>query len=169
MQDSLLDLMNKYCLDEVSHNNCSLRQHLIATYNILEGWNLPEDVCKAGLFHSIYGTETFSGVEVKDRDVIQQTIGKMAEQYVYLFCCLERESLLKNLFRSTFSIKDRFTGQEVPLTHQQCSVMFQILAANFLEQGPRSSERYLNSYRFLLDASEFLDERMMGDISKLLR
>lgn len=170
MDQSLINLLDEYCLDQVQHSSCSLKQHLIATCNILERWDLPEDVCRAGLFHSIYGTETFRGVEIKDRDKIKSVIGEVAEQCVYWFCCLERDSLLKNLPDSKeASIKDRFTGEKISLTREQCSAMFQILAANFLEQGPRCSERYVKSYSYLLQASSFLNERIMQDISNFLR
>lgn len=170
MDQSVINLLDEYCLDQIQHSSCSLRDHLIATCFILEQWQLPLDVCKAGLFHSLYGTETFGGVQIKDRGRVKAAIGEVAEQYVYWFCCLERDSLLNNLSDSKeISIKDRFTGEKIFLTREQCSVMFQILAANFLEQGPRCSERYVKSYSFLLQASDFLDENIMRDVSNFLR
>ena len=48
-------------IDEVPHTHKSYLAHLIAVYRDLESLGCPEDVCRAGMFHSIYGTEKFQG------------------------------------------------------------------------------------------------------------
>ena len=87
--------MNKYinCINyliskrtqQVSHYKKNLFQHLVNVYNKLREWRCEEDVCYAGLFHSIYGNEHFKEQIEKDRIVIKNLIGEKAENLVYLY------------------------------------------------------------------------------------
>ena len=87
--------MNKYikCINylvtkktqEIVHHNKSFFQHLINVYNTLRKWKCEEDVCYAGLFHSIYGNEYFNQQIEKDRNVIKNLIGNKSELIVYEF------------------------------------------------------------------------------------
>ena len=45
---------------EVPHYNKNLFQHLINVYKKLRKWKCNEDICYEGLFHSIYGNESFT-------------------------------------------------------------------------------------------------------------
>ena len=84
--------MNKYinCINyliskktnDVPHYNKNLFQHLVNIYNKLRSWDCNEDICYAGLFHSIYGNEIFSVKTETDRQVIEKLIGKKAESLV---------------------------------------------------------------------------------------
>jgi hypothetical protein len=87
--------MNKYikCINylilkktqEVPHYNKNLFQHLINVYNKLRKWRLEEDLCYAGLFHSVYGNEYFTHKVETDRSVIKNLIGSKAESLVYQY------------------------------------------------------------------------------------
>ena len=48
-------------VEQVPHTDKSYLAHLIAVYRLLESQGYPQDVCRAGMFHSIYGTEKFQG------------------------------------------------------------------------------------------------------------
>ena len=50
---------------------------------------------RAGLFHSIYGTEGFQGfaLPLSERPVIQELIGEKAEYLAFLFCMVDRLTL----------------------------------------------------------------------------
>ncbi len=48
-------------IEQIPHTEKSYLGHLIAVFRYLESQGCPEDVCRAGLFHSIYGTEKFQG------------------------------------------------------------------------------------------------------------
>lgn len=65
--------------------------HCIDVYEILKKENESEEVCNAGLYHSIYGTCYFN-VTVQtienDRDLIRNEIGEYAEKLVYEMCSL---------------------------------------------------------------------------------
>jgi len=87
--------MNKYikCINylvskktqDVPHYNKNLFQHLINVYNKLRKWRLEEDLCYAGLFHSVYGNEYFTHKVETDRSVIKNLIGSKAESLVYQY------------------------------------------------------------------------------------
>lgn len=69
----------------IPHNGKSFFQHLVGVYDKLRYWQCDEDICFAGLFHSIYGNEIFKTVVEKDRNIIKDLIGNKAENLVYLF------------------------------------------------------------------------------------
>lgn len=43
----------------MQHSGNNPLEHLLGTYTILRGWNAREALCDAGLFHSLYGTESY--------------------------------------------------------------------------------------------------------------
>jgi hypothetical protein len=53
---------------------------------ILERYRQPKDVCAAGRFHSIYGTEYFIADLGVTREMVRGLIGSYAEYLVYEFC-----------------------------------------------------------------------------------
>ena len=69
----------------IPHHNKSFFQHLLNVYNTLRKWNCPEDICFAGLFHSIYGNEIFKVQTEKNREVVKDIIGEQAEKIVFNF------------------------------------------------------------------------------------
>lgn len=77
--------------------------HCIDVYEILKNENETEEVCNAGLYHSIYGTSYFN-VTVQtienDRDLIRNEIGEYAEKLVYEMCSLNdrEEDIIKGNF-----------------------------------------------------------------------
>lgn len=87
--------MNKYikCINyliskktqNIPHHNKSFFKHLVNVYDKLRYWNCSEDICFAGLFHSIYGNTSFNLSIEKDRNVIKDLIGEKAENLVYLY------------------------------------------------------------------------------------
>ena len=64
----------------INHSNGFFIEHLIGVYNILKEINQDEDVCLAGLFHSIYGTDSFKlDLNIK-RDEIKKLIVYLDEK-----------------------------------------------------------------------------------------
>ena len=82
---------NKFLLEvgtkNQPHGHRTLYEHLIGTWKLLKEWGCSRDICNAGLFHSIYGTQVYlpSTIPIEDRKVVQNLIGKTAENLVYLF------------------------------------------------------------------------------------
>lgn len=65
--------------------------HCIGVYEILKTEGNSDEVCNAGLYHSIYGTSHINVISQdinNDRKIIQKEIGKYAENLVYEICSL---------------------------------------------------------------------------------
>tara|TARA_R110000868_G_scaffold199950_2_gene447091 strand:- start:954 stop:1829 length:876 start_codon:yes stop_codon:yes gene_type:complete len=87
--------MNKYinCLNYlinkktnlIQHGESNFLNHLINTYDILRSWKCNEDICFAGLFHSIYGNNSFLHRTTENREEIKNLIGEKSEKFVYDF------------------------------------------------------------------------------------
>jgi len=116
-----LKLLRKQKADDHYHSNRCLLDHLTGTYDLLIQWDNPEDVCVAGLFHSIYGVETQQSKPDRFdlRESVRSVIGESAEQLVYLFCSLERGQYFSNTIKQS---------------EQQA--LIEIEAANIIEQAP---------------------------------
>lgn len=67
-------------------------EHLQGVQAVLRGWNSPDYLTKAGLFHSIYGTEGFQGfaLPLSERGGVQSLIGENAERLSWIFCMADR-------------------------------------------------------------------------------
>jgi hypothetical protein len=117
----------------------SLRDHLIGTFNLLKEWGNDRDVCLAGLFHSIYGTEvyTLQSAQLSERDTIRGAIGARAEELAYYFCVCDRNNMLSNVDQAdAFSFHDRVADRQVPLDCGTLTALVEIAFANSLEQLP---------------------------------
>ena len=83
----------KTITDGIGHGTTTFYHHSKDVYDFLKRESLPEDVCLAGLYHAIYGTNYFYKnlhkikVEIT-RDYIKNVIGEFAENLVYQFCSL---------------------------------------------------------------------------------
>lgn len=99
------------------HSGRTLFDHLKGTHDLLRDWGNDEDVCNAGLFHSIYGTKTFHHVSITDRRAVREQIGDYAELLV-----------------TTFRTKDRPFFASI-MNERMRSQLMEIEAANLLEQG----------------------------------
>jgi hypothetical protein len=109
-------------IEQIPHTHKSYLAHLIAVYRDLESLGCPEDVCRAGMFHSIYGTEKFQGftLPLGRRVEVRALIGERAERLAYLNCAVERSSLDHALDHACepYPIQDRITGEEITLSRQ---------------------------------------------------
>lgn len=121
--------------DRLGHTGRTLQKHLWGTYRLLREWGCEEAACRAGLFHSIYGTNAFDHmtVEPTSRDVIRQLIGAPAESLVYVFHCSERpmawfEALLDA------GTTSRISRQFVALSEWEVARLVEIECANLIEQ-----------------------------------
>jgi hypothetical protein len=131
-------------VEQVPHTHKSYLAHLIAVFRSLETLGCPEDVCRAGMFHSIYGTERFQGftLPLDRRGEVRALIGDRAEHLAYLNCAMDRASFDRVLDQvvEPFRIVDRITGQEVQLSQTDYDDLGRIHLLDWLEQVPRSRE-----------------------------
>jgi hypothetical protein len=131
-------------IEQVPHTHKSYLAHLIAVYRLLESQGCPEDVCRAGMFHSIYGTEKFQGftLPLERRGEVRTLIGDRAEHLAYMNCAMDRASFDRVLGQAVepYRIVDRITGEEVPLSRRDYDDLCRVHLFDWLEQVPRSRE-----------------------------
>jgi hypothetical protein len=144
----------------IEHTEHTLLEHLVNTARLLKMWGCAEAVCRAGLFHSIYGTEVFTEtpVSLAYREEVRSVIGAEAERLAYLFGAMERQTLYNNLDRNgDYTLFDRWQQAEISLTSADYVNLFTMIVANWLEQMPRveEHERFIRQEEFSR-ASRFL-------------
>jgi hypothetical protein len=92
----LIDYLKDIGCDKQQHSgNRNLLHHLVGVSVLLSERGCSDDLCKAGLFHSIYGTTIFKPkmVSLEDRDKIKDLIGVWAENLVYEFSMLPKDRI----------------------------------------------------------------------------
>jgi uncharacterized protein DUF6817 len=140
----LTDFLVGMGVEQVTHTHKSYLAHLIAVFRSLESVGCPEDVCRAGMFHSIYGTERFQGftLPLGRRGEVRTLIGDRAERLAYLNCAMDRASLDRVLDQvdEPYRITDRITGEEVELSRHDFDDLCRVHLLDWLEQVPRSQE-----------------------------
>jgi hypothetical protein len=106
------------------HLRKSFYEHLFNVYTHLKEQKLPEEVCNAGLFHSIYGTEFYDFYSNRiTRDVVRGYIGEYAEELVHIFC-----SMKKNRF-------DAIVDNALGLSKRQQTDLCHVEFANLWDQN----------------------------------
>jgi hypothetical protein len=128
-------------IEKIGHTQKNYLAHLISVYKLMESQGCTEELCRAGMFHSIYGTERFRGftLPVERRQEIQALIGERAERLVYLNCFMVRDTLDRALEMDTepYPIRLR-TGEEFPLAKADFDDLCRVHLFDWLEQVPRS-------------------------------
>lgn len=73
---------------------------------------------------------------IERREVIRELIGEEAEFLAYVFCVTDRPSeFLANINSSEIVVTDNHEKRPLRLSREQLSKLFEIEAANLLEQG----------------------------------
>jgi hypothetical protein len=129
-------------IDKVAHSEHTFLAHLIAVYRLMEAGSCTQELCRAGMFHSIYGTEKFQSFSLptERRDEVRELIGERAERLGYLNCAMDRPSFDRALERGTapFQFTDRLTGEEVMLGQTDFDDLCRVHVFDWIEQVPRS-------------------------------
>jgi hypothetical protein len=140
----LTDFLVGIGIDEIPHTHKSYLAHLIAVFRDLKSLGCPQDVCRAGMFHSIYGTEKFQGftLPLNRRDEVRALVGDRAEYLAYLNCAMDRASFDRAVDNEAepYRIVDRINGQEVQLTQHDFDDLCRVHLVDWLEQVLRSQE-----------------------------
>ena len=138
----MTEFIRKIGADDVEHTEKTYLAHAIGVHNDLKTWGCDEDVCRAGIFHSIYGTERFQkfALPLERRGELQELIGEKAEWLAYLNCSMNREVFDNLVFQvdGPFLFRDRFTDETVELTPDEFRELCTIQLCDWLEQVPRS-------------------------------
>jgi hypothetical protein len=129
----------------VAHSWSSLLEHLTGTRAILLSWEADPAVCTAGLFHSVYGTESFDQAMIArgEREAVRSTIGEESEELVYLFSVMTGQSFEAAIDETaTHRINDRIAHRWIDVPHPVFVGLCNLGAANWLEQRPRLGDAY---------------------------
>jgi hypothetical protein len=165
----LTDYLVALEIEKVPHTQSTYLKHLISVYHFMRQQGCTEEVCRAGLFHSIYGTELFQGFKLPldRRGELRELIGQRAEQLAYWNCAMDRTSFDRALDQTIgpYCFVDRITGQSVELDGRDYDDLCRVHLYDFLEQVPRSQwwDYRRDSYRRMANrlggrASEAYDE-----------
>lgn len=142
-QKRLTDFLVALGIDEVAHTQKTYLGHLIAVYRFMQNLGCSEELCRAGMFHSIYGTQLFQGFKlpVERRAEVVALIGEWAERLAYLNCFMNRASFDQALLDNSepFRIRHRENGQEILLSREDFDDLARVHLYDWLEQVPRSS------------------------------
>lgn len=132
-----IDVLRRYHADATPHSGRTLIDHLLGTYQLLEAWGNPPDICRAGLFHSIYGTNIFAvpSASFDDRPLIRKAIGAPAERLAYLFCVTDRPlAFLQAAAERSDTLTNIVHGGAIPIEPHEVKSLIEIEVANFIEQ-----------------------------------
>lgn len=83
------------------HKHSTFLEHLVGVHNILRLWGEDEITGRVGLLHSAYSNSyvnlaLFDPNEESERNIMRDMIGTEAEELVYLFCIVDRQSVVVN-------------------------------------------------------------------------
>jgi hypothetical protein len=154
-------LLDSLPVQGIEHFGRPLKDHLVGTHDLLENWGCTEDVCLAGLFHSVYGTKTFKLVTMATlyRQHIRALIGEHAESLVYIFCLSDRKKLLMGNQSVPFFWTNHLTNERTKLGHEALGDLVEIEAANYVEQlpfGTVKSDAVFQDMRIRFESAESL-------------
>jgi hypothetical protein len=128
----------------VPHTEKTYLAHLVGVYRLMEARGCTEELCRAGMFHSIYGTQSFQGftLPLARRPEVADLIGERAERLAYLNCAMDRATLDSALERSEgpYPVTDRLTGEQVLLSRKDFDDLCRVHVYDWLEQAPRSQK-----------------------------
>lgn len=134
-QTRLLSFLRSVNADACPHSGRYLLDHLTGTERLLAEWGCDDVVRRAGLFHSIYGTNAFktASVSIRERSKIRNLIGKKAERLAYLFCVSQRPSALIDACEHGL-LKNRYSQEQIAISPTELEHLLEIESANLIEQ-----------------------------------
>ncbi|MBW3543029.1 MAG: hypothetical protein KY476_22445 [Planctomycetes bacterium] len=169
----LTDFFRTVGADEVAHSEKTYLAHAIGVYQDMKAWGAEGELCRAALFHSIYGTELFQrfALPLERRNELRQLIGDRAERLAYLNCAMDRPAFDADMFRTTgpWRLRDRFTGEDHPLSEAEFADLTRLHLCDWLEQVERSQnwdyrrEAYRQMARRLGGVAEASYERVFSN------
>lgn len=145
----LTDFLVELGIEKIPHSEKTYLGHLVSVYRLMEAEGCTEELCRAGMFHSIYGTQQFQGfkLDLDQRPMVAEMIGARAEKLAYLNCAMQRETFDEAALGDgeTYRFTDRVMREPVELTRADFDDLCRVHLYDWLEQVPRS--RYGWGYR----------------------
>jgi hypothetical protein len=138
----MTDFLMNLGIADVPHTEKTYLSHLVAVYRLMESRGCTEELCRAGMFHSIYGTQQFQGFKLplEERAAVRELIGERAERLGYLNCAMFRPTFDRAVQEDVepYRFTDRITGEEVVLKRTDFDDLCRVHLFDWLEQVPRS-------------------------------
>ncbi len=138
---TMTDFVIQVGADKVAHSGKTYLAHVIGVYRLMKSWAEDDEMCRAALFHSIYGTEGFQDftLPLDRRDEVRALIGERAEQLAYANSAMDRASFYGQVgaYQDDYRIKDRLTGGYIALTNKAFEDLIRLHMCDFLEQVER--------------------------------
>lgn len=158
----LTDFLLELGSEKVRHTEKTYLAHVIGVYNDMKAAGCTEEVCRAGMFHSIYGTQRFQkfALPLDRRADVRALLGERAERLAYLNCAMERASFDEAVRRGEppYRILDRNSGEKADVSEEDFTDLCKIHLYDWLEQVPRSQE-----WGYRREVYRLLATRLGGD------
>lgn len=155
----LTDFLVNLGIEQIGHSEKSYLAHLIGVYQDMKARGCNEELARAGMFHSIYGTQMFQGFKLplEERPTVRALIGERAERLAYCNCAMDRPSFDRVIEQSNgpYHFLDRITQQPIDLSREDFDDLCRIHLYDWLEQVPRSQQ-----WTFRRDAYRRMAERL---------
>ena len=154
--------LDRVLVKDIEHLGRPLKEHLIGTHDLLGQWQNSKNVCLAGLFHSVYGTKTFStaALRTESRDDVRALIGERAEALVFIFGMSDRKHLLLENRSPPYCWIDHRTGEQTEISDDLLNNLVEIEIANFIEQMPFLTDKADSVIRDMRHRFESTTSRM---------
>jgi hypothetical protein len=143
-QKKFTDFLIAVGAGDVAHTEKTYLAHAVGVHNDLKSWGCNDEVCLAGMFHSIYGTQRFQGftLPLERRDAVRDLIGARAERLAYWNCVMDRSSFDEAAARDEppYTFVDRITREPVELPPDDFDDLCRIHLCDWLEQASRARD-----------------------------
>ncbi|HZJ27939.1 MAG TPA: hypothetical protein VFF40_13165 [Acidimicrobiia bacterium] len=131
-----LEMLSSLGFGELQHDShVPFLSHLLGTRRVLVGWGAGHELCDAGLFHSVYGTEYFPTATEVGRSQVREVIGVRAEKLAWLWCTIKRDTIDP----TNRTAVDRHTGTVITFEPGELGDIATLWAADTVEQLHRMS------------------------------
>jgi hypothetical protein len=125
-----LNFLFKNNCDKILHSKSNFLNHLINTFNLLKKWKQHEDLCFAGMFHNIYGNKYFNANLDVSRNDIRNLIGENAEDLVFKFTNIERDSIPESKNKDLIILAAANEYEQTPIFKIEDNLYDQIISQN---------------------------------------
>ncbi len=144
--EELFEFLVNLGTGEVAHTGHDFLTHLKAVKATVESVGGDAEMARAGLFHSIYGTQGFQdfSLPLEERAQMRDLIGERAEFTAFCNCVMDRATFDAEVARAlesdadSFEIRDREGSPPIALNRQQLTDLAEVHVCDWLEQVERS-------------------------------